>query len=110
MEEGNGQGRLVVLIIPVTARQLNGPEPAPPPTDKKVEAGAVQPDPDANQVQDTSLDKIVGFVVLAQPLFEADQILGQLRLILLLGAAGTIIIILLLGLPVARLGLAPSKK
>lgn len=117
--EGTGpdqNSRLVVLIIPVTTRQLYTPEPAPPPGDKK--AGVAGPGQTAsttaassNPAQSAaSSDKVEGFVVLAQPLAEADQILGQLRLILLLGAAGTIVIILLLGLPVARFGLAPLKK
>ncbi|MBN9393117.1 MAG: HAMP domain-containing histidine kinase [Chloroflexi bacterium] len=121
VEESNNSNRLVVLIIPVTIRQLVVPAPAPPPIDKKAQTGG--PDVGAttvgvssnnpsssNVAQPSSPDEVAGFVVVAQPLFEADQILGQLRLILLLGATGTVIIILLLGLPVARFGLAPLKK
>lgn len=91
--ELQGQGRVVVVIVPVNEGQLLQPRPNPPPNA-----------PPFNR------QRLAGFVVIAQPLTDADNILNQLKLILFLGSVGAIIIILLLGLPIARLGLRPLNR
>lgn len=92
-----GHARAIVLIVPVGERDnssnpLGGPPDRNPPTNSGAAA--------APQV----------LVVVAQLLTDADQTLGQLRLILGLGLLGAAVLILLLGLPIARLGLRPLNK
>lgn len=89
-----GQGRVVVLMLPVSNHDLNPPLRGVP--------DLSNPPADSNVV--------VGFIVVAQALTETDAILSQLRLILLLGLAAALLLILLLGLPIAGLGLRPLKN
>jgi len=53
---------------------------------------------------------IAGYILLAASINQSDVVLGQLRFILLIALFGALILALLLGLPLARLGLAPLKK
>lgn len=85
-------GSVVVVIVPVNQQQLMQPRNNPP-----------NPPPPASQ-------QITCFVVVAQSLTETSDILNQLRLILLFGSLAAIVIILLFGLPIARLGLRPLNR
>ncbi len=92
-----GHARAIVLILPVgepdnTLNSSGGPPDRNPPNNSGTTAA-----PQA-------------LVVVAQLLTDADQTLGQLRLILGLGLLGAMVLILLLGLPIARLGLRPLNK
>ncbi|NWJ47700.1 MAG: HAMP domain-containing protein [Chloroflexi bacterium] len=53
---------------------------------------------------------VVGYILLAASINQSDVVLGQLRFILLTALFGALILALLLGLPLARFGLAPLKK